>query len=112
MKRNKWDEIRSAADLLGLGDKASLAQIKRAYRRLCKKYHPDMRQSSEQEAAKEAMSKLAEAYQILLHYCMEYKFPFDPADDELLDAQDWWFERFGRDQLWGRGDLSEEDQEK
>ncbi len=112
MTRKEWADIRSAADLLGLGDKANLAQIKKAYRRLSKKYHPDMQKSSQQEATKEAMHKLTEAYQTLLRYCTDYKFPFIPADNEQLDAEDWWFERFGQDHLWGRGDMSEDDPEK
>jgi molecular chaperone DnaJ len=41
MTRKEWAKIKEAADLLGLGNKASLAEIKKAYRRLSKKHHPD-----------------------------------------------------------------------
>jgi curved DNA-binding protein CbpA len=37
MTKNEWADIKAAADLLGLGEKASLAEIKKAYRRLCRK---------------------------------------------------------------------------
>ena len=112
MTRKEWAEIKAAADLLNLGERASLAQIKKAYRTLSKKYHPDMQNSSGQKTGKEAMHELTEAYQTLLRYCADYMFPFFPGDEESLDAEDWWFERFGRDHLWGRGSMPDEDTEK
>jgi len=111
MTRKEWAEIKAAAELLGLGEKASLAEIKKAYRRLSKKNHPDMRKSSRQQAGKIPMHELTGAYQTLLKYCAEYRFPFIPGDDAQLDGEDWWFERFGQDHLWGKGSVPKEDSE-
>jgi len=35
-----------------------------------------------------------------------------PAEGEELEAEDWWFERFGQDHLWGKGGVPDEDPEK
>jgi len=109
MTRKEWAEIKAAADLLGLGEKATLSEIKKAYRRLSKKHHPDVKKSSKQKAEKIAMHELTEAYQKLLHYCADYSFPLIPGVDEELEGEDWWFERFGQDHLWGKGSVPQED---
>ena len=41
MNRKEWQAIERARDLLGLGEAATLAEIKRAYHRQSKLYHPD-----------------------------------------------------------------------
>ena len=112
MTRKEWAEIQAAAKLLGLGEKASLAEIKKAYRRLSKKHHPDVQKSAKQKAGKVAMHELSEAYQTLLHYCTHYRFPLKPGENEQLDAEDWWFERFGQDHLWGKGSVPKGDAEE
>ena len=101
MTRKEWADIKAAANLLGLGEKASLAEIKKAYRRLSKKLHPDVQNNSKQKTEKVAMHELTEAYQTLLHYCAQYSFPLIPGDNEQLEDEDWWFERFGKDKFWG-----------
>ena len=47
-----------------------------------------------------AMHELTEAYQCLLAYCKEYRFPLMPGEDQPLDGEDWWMDRFGDDPLW------------
>ena len=112
MIRKEWERIKEAADLLGLGEKANLAEIKKAYRYLSKKHHPDLQNNSKQKADEVEMHKLSEAYQLLLHYCSEYRFPLVPGDNEQLEGDDWWFNRFGHDPLWGKGTVPKEDSEK
>ncbi|MEN8231379.1 MAG: DnaJ domain-containing protein [Thermodesulfobacteriota bacterium] len=112
MTRKEWAKIKEAADLLGLGDKASLAEIKKAYRRLSKKHHPDVLDNSKQKAEKIEMYKLSEAYKTLLHYCSEYRFPLVPGDNEKFEGDDWWFDRFGHDHHWGKGSAPKKDTKK
>lgn len=110
MTRKDWDRIRESADLLELGEKATLAEIKKAYRRLSKKHHPDMRKKgSKQDTEKLVMQKLNEAYQALLCYCGEFSFPLIQGKNEELEGEDWWFERFGQDHHWGRGSAPHEE---
>jgi len=49
--------------VLGLGPGASLADVKRAYRRLARRYHPDINPGD--EAAASIFRRVAEAYEIL-----------------------------------------------
>ena len=112
MTGKEWADIKAAADLLGLGEKATLSEIKKAYRRLSKKHHPDVKKTAKQKTEKIAMHKLTEAYQVLLDYCAQYSFPLVPGDDEQLQAEDWWFERFGQDHHWGKGSTPKGNSEK
>lgn len=109
MTRKEWDKIKEAAGLLGLGEKATLSEIKKAYRCLSKKHHPDVRKKTIDKNQEVEMHKLSEAYQALLHYCSQYHFPLTPGDNEELEGEDWWFERFGQDHLWGKGSVPNED---
>ena len=112
MTRKEWAEIKAAAELLGLGDKATLAEIKKAYRRKSKKHHPDLRKSTKQGDESVQMHELTESYQRLLQYCAEYRFSFIPGENELFEGDDWWFERFGQDHLWGKSTSPTEDPEE
>ena len=109
MTKKEWADIAAAAVLLGLGEKATLAEIKKAYRRLSKKHHPDVQNNSKQKIEKVEMHRLTEAYQILLHYCTQYCFPLIPGDNEQPEGDDWWFERFGHDSHWGKERAPDED---
>jgi len=112
MTENEWADIKAAADLLGLREKASLAETKKAYRRLSRKHHPDVQNSVKQQIEEIAMYELNEAYQTLLRYCAAYRFPLVPGKNEKLEGEDWWFERFGHDPLWGKESVSDKDSEK
>jgi DnaJ-class molecular chaperone len=62
MKKKEWEKILAAKERLSLGDRATLADIKRAYRRLSKKHHPDTKGGKEARLTKSAeFLKLTEA---------------------------------------------------
>jgi len=100
MNRKEWEAIDRARDLLKLDDRATLGEMKRAYHRMCKKYHPDRTDTSAQD--NEIMYRITEAYELLMRYTEEYRFPLSPGDGDIYDAEDWWMDRFGQDPLWGR----------
>jgi curved DNA-binding protein CbpA len=112
MTRKEWAEIKAAAQLLGLGESATLKEIKKAFRRKSKKYHPDVNKTAKQNAESIQMHELSDSYERLLRYCAEYRFPLIPGENEEYEGEDWWFERFGRDHLWGKGGGSEDDPDK
>jgi len=102
VNKKEWQAIEAARDLLGLGDRATRGEMKRAYRRLCKQYHPDLATDEEREANEEMMYRLTSAYELLMRYCDEYRFPLAPREGDVYDAEDWWMDRFGQDPLWSR----------
>ncbi len=103
MRSKGWQKIIAARDLLQLGEAASLEEIKAAYRRLSKRYHPDRIRAGGEPAAPD-MAEVNAAYEVLLKYCAGYRFPLVCNEDsQPLDDEDWWLSRFGEDPLWGRG---------
>jgi len=101
VNKKEWQALARAGKLLGLADRATRGEMKRAYHRLCKKYHPDTN-GADSKADEEMMYRLTEAYELLMRYCEEYRFPLEPGEGDIYDAEDWWMDRFGRDPLWGR----------
>ena len=74
-----FDEIDEARRLLGLGDAATLKEIRSAYRRLAHHHHPDKHDSATEEN-EEMMKNLNRAYQLLMDYCTDYKYGFREED--------------------------------
>lgn len=55
-------------DVLGVSKSASESEIKSAFRKLSRKWHPDMqagKPDSEKKAAEEKFKEVAEAYEVL-----------------------------------------------
>ena len=86
-------EIDQARQLLGLGELASIAEIKTAYRQMCKKWHPDV--VEDEATANRKMKDINAAYRLLLNYCETYRFSFSPEEVESFDPERWWSRRFG-----------------
>ncbi len=94
MARDKWQKIEEARRLLGLPPQTSRAEIRRRYRKLASKLHPD------HAGEAEAMQRLNEAYTLLMDYCEHYRIELRP-NDHGADAEEWWFLHFGEDPVWG-----------
>ena len=102
MTSEEWQSISAAAKLLGLEDKATLKEIKKGFRAASKKHHPDTAALKKGKKADAAMHEIIEAYETLLAYCNNYKYPLVPSENEDMEAEDWWMERFGQDPLWSK----------
>jgi DnaJ-class molecular chaperone len=74
-----FHQIDEARKLLELGQVATLNEIKRAYRSLAHRHHPDKHDGFNPEN-NEMMKKLNLAYRLLLDYCASYKYSFDEED--------------------------------
>ncbi|WP_321492126.1 J domain-containing protein [uncultured Desulfobacter sp.] len=97
----KYNEIVEARGILNLPERASMEEIKSSYRKLIMQWHPD-KHPDDNEKCNEMTKKLTTAYKTILHYCNQYKYSFTKEEVErYLSAEDWWFERFGNDPLWG-----------
>ena len=92
-----FEEINKARNELGLGETATLEEIKRSYRKLAHQYHPDANSDCTNN---EKMKKLNWAYKLLLDYCSKYKYSFSYKDvarnyPEEAFYKDWyerWFD--------------------
>jgi DnaJ-class molecular chaperone len=94
-----FNEIEEARKLLGLGEAATLKEIKTAYRTMAHRHHPDKHTSAVSDETAETMKRLNWAYKLLTDYCSEYKYSFKEEDiartysyDEYLRTfKDKWF---------------------
>ena len=94
-----FNEIEEARKLLGLGETATLKEIKTAYRTLAHRHHPDKHSSVVGEKTAETMKRLNWAYKLLMDYCNEYQYSFKeediartyPYDEYLRTYKDKWY---------------------
>jgi DnaJ-class molecular chaperone len=95
-----FNDIEEARKLLGLGEAATLKEIKRAYRTLAHRHHPDKHGSATSKETEETMKKLNWAYKLLIDYCDNYKYSFReediaqtyPHDEYLRTFKDKWYD--------------------
>ncbi len=104
MNAKDWQAIEQAREVLGLGDRVTLAEIKRAYHRLSKQHHPDTAKTASAQSG-EQMYRITAAYELLMRYCNDYRFPLKREEGQSqgldpYDPEDWWQARFGQDPLW------------
>lgn len=93
-----FNEIEEARKLLALGEAATLKEIKRAYRTLAHRHHPD-KLGGDDSAEGETMKRLNWAYKLLMDYCSEYKYSFKedaiarsyPYEEYLRTFKDKWY---------------------
>jgi len=98
---SKYEEITEARNLLGIPERASMAEIKARYRCAVSKWHPDKCPESEQEC-REMTQKLNAAYKVIMDYCAGYEYSFEKEEvKRYISKEEWWIERFGDGPLWG-----------
>ncbi len=93
-----------ATGTLGIEKKASVKEVKKIYRKLMHKWHPDKSQKNHEECA-DMTRKITDAYTIIIEYCENYTIDFSEkaaANTEIdYDTETFWKEHFGKDPLWG-----------
>ncbi|HET8699006.1 MAG TPA: DnaJ C-terminal domain-containing protein [Gammaproteobacteria bacterium] len=85
-------EFKDYYEIMGVARDASPEDIKRAYRRLARKYHPDV---SKEKNAEERFKEIGEAYEVLRD--PEKRAAYDqlgkrPAGEEFRPPPDWHFD--------------------
>ena len=93
-----FTEIDEARKVLGLSEAATLKEIKRAYRNLSHRHHPDKHGSDASDDDK-IMKKINWAYKLLVEYCSNYKYSFRerdvasayPHEEYMRNWRDNWF---------------------
>jgi len=85
-----------AKSLLGLRERSSLQEIKKSYKNLMKKWHPDKHHEDPQKATRMS-AQINEAYKTILEYTTHYEFPFDEESLQKThqSPSEWMKSRFG-----------------
>jgi curved DNA-binding protein CbpA len=73
MKREA--EIRNALEILGLPPLVTREEIKRRYRQLARRHHPDRKGGDARE-----MEAINRAYELLMDYVENFRFRFDEEE--------------------------------
>ncbi len=99
----KYEEIKKAREILGIPEESTIEEIKKQYRSLLKKWHPDVAKEDVKKC-NEMTNKIIKAYQVLMDYCLNYKISFSKQEvSKYLSDEEWWYERFGEDPIWSKG---------
>ena len=83
-----YDKLKEALDIMELPVLISLKDLKKKYKKLAKKYHPDISKDEK------LMSKINEAYKILEEYMTNYKFSFSKEEFEKQNPKAYYESRF------------------
>ena len=78
VKSVQASRLDAARRALGLGESASLAEIKGAYRRLLREMHPDR---NTDPLAEDSLKELSAAYELLEEYALNFKHAFSGEQD-------------------------------
>ena len=75
-----FKQIDEARKVLGLNEEAGMEDIKKAYRELILKYHPDKCKEEDKRKCEEMIKKINQAKDIIMGYCAGYRFSFKEKD--------------------------------
>jgi DnaJ-class molecular chaperone len=91
--------LEEARQLLMLEPKTTRKEVKAAYRRAARRWHPDRAPQGEEEAYRARMQQINAAYQRIVQFIEDYQYDLvEPPGSE--DFQDWWTQRFATG-VWG-----------
>jgi curved DNA-binding protein CbpA len=95
--------LKEAREILELGLTANRQEIKAAYRRLARRWHPDRAPAGEEAAFRVHMQQVNAAYQRLKDFMERYRYRLDEAEapDGGDEYEEWWSARFGGTGVWG-----------
>ena len=85
--------LEEARELLGLAPKASRKEIRAAYRREARRWHPDRAAASQEAEYRQHMQQVNLAYQRLLQFIEDYRFELTEQEGSE-DLMKWWHSRF------------------
>jgi len=100
-------QIDQTRKLLGLGQTATLEEIKDAYRKLSLKYHPDRCKEKDKRECEKMIKKINHAKDLLLSYCAGYRYSFKEKDVRIGTMNKEYYRHLRRfyDGLFGDLDL-------
>ena len=96
-------QIDKARKTLKLGESATIPEIKKAFRKLSIKYHPDKCKDKDKAKCEEKFKQINNANEVLIEYCLNYSFPLKDAEDTKAKEDEQMKEHMKRfyDGWWG-----------
>ncbi|HEX74147.1 MAG TPA: DnaJ domain-containing protein [Dehalococcoidia bacterium] len=88
------DQIDEARRLLGLGEAATLKQVKAAYKMLANRYHPDRCKEIDRAKCEEMMKRMNEAYELIMKYFTDYSYSFGEEDVRRTYSHDEYLRKY------------------
>ncbi len=76
----RFEQIDEARKILGLGEEATIEEIRDAFRKLALKYHPDRSKDKDKKQNEEMCKKVNHAKDIIGSYCARYRYSFREKD--------------------------------
>lgn len=94
-----YADLQDALRIFGLGERATLREIRTRHRSLVKRHHPD----TGSVASEETIRQINAAYRILQDYISEYRFSLSEEEFYEQTPEERIRRQFMDDPLWGRG---------
>ena len=98
------DSLEVSGRLLDIPEKASISEIRKIFKELMFKWHPDTCKA-DKEVCAEKTHQIQDAYKTILAYCEQFPISFSREEMDKIRPQDdairFWYERFGDDPIWG-----------
>jgi DnaJ-class molecular chaperone len=77
---DNFEQIDKARKVLGLGEEASMKEIRESFRSLSLKYHPDRCRGKDKEHCRDVFKNVSHAKDLLESYCLNYRYSFREKD--------------------------------
>lgn len=103
----EFKDIDKARKLLGLGDYATLEEIKEAYKKLAVKYHPDKCEEVDKKKCGEMFKEVSQAKELITAYCAGYRYSFkeDDVNRSSISKEEYTYLKRFYDGWWGDLDI-------
>ncbi len=92
-------ELRQSLMVFGLGERATLRELRSRHRELVRRYHPD----AGNEGEPEQIRRINAAYRVLREYVESYRFSFSEEEFYEQNPEERIRRQFMSDPLWGGG---------
>ena len=82
-----FQKIDKARKTLKLGERASIPEIKEAFRKLSLKYHPDKCKGQDKTKCEKKFKQINNANECLIKYCLNYRFSFKEIEENQTQKE-------------------------
>ena len=97
-----YDRLSAARETLGLGEEATMDEIRHAFHAVIRRWHPDKAGEKAGALHDEKSREILEAYKTILDYCKVYTISFSRETvNRYRPFEESWWEQFGHDPMWG-----------